>query len=293
MIKNGLHPKRLLAMLTVLLMLAGSASAGVVELPMDLSGGMPVPTKFHKGMTDYEDPTISFHYDRVQSQEYNCVYWVARVKIASPTQLRTEPARKWMNQMRAYGSVMSKRVNAVVSCNGDFYSARASGYVLRQGVEYRATMDPGQDVLLVDEAGDFHILLAEEHPEEMDKTVIDGKKVWNAFCFGPALIRNGEIVYSHVHEQQYTQGDQINKRTALCQVGPLEYMIVTCAYYGLTLDDLSRLLIELGAQQAYNLDGGDSACLYMLGTKVNQQENEPRQLPDIVYFASAWQPDGE
>ena len=42
-------------------------------------------------------------------------------------------------------------------------------------------------------------------------------------------------------------------------------------------------------QNAYNLDGGDSAVLVFNNKKINDPENEnERPLADIIYFASAW-----
>ena len=42
-------------------------------------------------------------------------------------------------------------------------------------------------------------------------------------------------------------------------------------------------------QVAYNLDGGDSAVLVFNNQKINDpNNNNERQLADIIYFASAW-----
>ena len=288
------HMKKGLLIILVISLFAMNALADVIELPMDASGGLPTGKEYKTGMTDYEDPSISFHYDRVESAEWGCTYYVVRVKIANGTQIRTESARGWESKGRVLGSAISKRVNAVVSCNGDYFSGRSGSYLLRQGTELRSSMDPGQDVLLIDEDGDFHIILADDKPEEMDKTVIDGKKINNALCFGPAMLIDGEKVLNPDHEQKNTKGKHLAPRLCICQTGPLEYMIVTCAKYGMTLDAFTDLAKELGAVQAYNLDGGNSACLYLFGHKINDtSKGEARQLSDILYFASAWEPDKE
>lgn len=288
------HLKHGILIILILCLLAVNAFAGVIELPIDPSGGLPTGKAYKVGMTDYEDPSISFHYDRVESKEYDCTYYVVRVKIANGTQIRTESARGWESKGRVNGSAISKRVNAVVSCNGDYFSGRSGSYLLRQGVELRPGMDPNQDLLLIDENGDFHILLADDKPEEMDKTVIDGKKIYNALCFGPAMIIDGQKVLNLDHEQRNTKGKHLAQRLCICQTGPLEYMLIACANYGLTLDALTNLAMELGAVQAYNLDGGNSASLYLFGHKINNTAGgEARQLSDILYFASAWEPDEE
>lgn len=286
--------KRTIPVLLTLVLLAGTAFAGIVELPVDDSAGLPVPGEFQNNMTYYEDPSIQVTYERVPNSQWGCTYYVARIKVAGPTQIRSSSARGWEANGRVTGDVMAKRVNAVVACDGDFYACRSGCYLLRQGVEYKSHMDAGQDVLLIDENGDFHIILAGDKPEEMDKTVIDGKKIWNALCFGPALLIDGQKVYDPAAEQKDTKGYEPAQRIVLCQNGPLEYMIVACANYGLTLDKMTALVQELGAVQAYNLDGGNSACLYLMGRKMNNTNStEKRPISDIIYFASAWEPDGE
>ena len=59
---------------------------------------------------------------------------------------------------------------------------------------------------------------------------------------------------------------------------------------GLAKDlDLDRF----GAQVAYTLDGGNSAQLVFMGTKINnvKKGGELRRITDIIYFASAWFPE--
>lgn len=284
----------LIAILLCLMLTLGNACAGISKLPLDSSGGVPLQVKYKAGMTEYEDPSISVTHERVESKDWGCTYYVTRVKIADGSQLRTESARGWNSKGRVKGSVIAKRVNAVIACDGDYFSGRAGSYVLRQGVVYKDSMDPNQDILLIDVDGDFHILLADEHPESMDKTTVDGKQVANALCFGPAMVKDGEKVLNLAYEQRNTHGKKLAQRLCICQTGPLEYMIVACAHYGMDLDSFTDLVISLGVQQAYNLDGGNSASLIFLGSKINNtQAGEPRELSDIVYFASAWTPDGE
>ena len=155
-------------------------------------------------------------------------------------------------------------------------------------------MAPGQDLLLIDEDGDFHIILAEEHPEEMDKTAVGGKRVNNAVCFGPALIRDGEIVADAGRAQPQSNPLSGEQRMAICQMGPLDYMVITVAHWGMTLEDFARFVASFeGVQQAYNLDGGNSCHLVFMGNwrnMINTTGQDYRPVPDIIYFASAYQP---
>lgn len=281
-------------MLALLMTLTAGALAENVKLPMDFSGGIPLKEKWQEGVMVYEDPSIRVERTRVASKEWVCTYYTAHITIADASQLRTESAKGFNSSARVHAETMAKRVNAVLAINGDYFSGRSGSYVFRQGQMFRETMDPGQDVLLIDEDGDFHIIMAEDHPETMDKTTIDGKKVVNALCFGPAMVKDGQKVLNLDHEQRNTHGLKRAQRICIAQLGPLEYMVVSCAHYGMNLSDFTDLVMSLGdVKQAYNLDGGNSTYMMFLGHKVNNSEaGDPRLLADIVYFASAYVEDG-
>ena len=93
---------------------------------------------------------------------------------------------------------------------------------------------------------------------------------------------------------------------AICQTGPLEYLMVTCegpenkGSVGLTLDQFIDLISSMpDVKTAYNLDGGSSAAMvFRLGgknwRKINATSSpKVRPLKDIIYFVSAWQREEE
>lgn len=293
---------RFLAVLMALVLLVGpgSACAEILKLPMDFSGGTKPQRGYEIGLMEYEDPSIlvTRQSERVPLPDgKETRLYVLRIKIADPSQLRTTSMQGFdkINRVGAI-EVMSNRVNAVVAFGGDYYCGDAKRFVLRQGTVYKESMGSNLDLLLIDEDGDFNIILAEEHPEEMDKTQINGKKVVNALCFGPALIKNGEKNPNLDSAPTHCNPDEEHERLAFCQIGPLEYMVVACAHRGLTLPELTDmiLMVEPNVQQAYNLDGGISTQLLFLGRRINNTSRAPednRKLVDIVYFASAYQPD--
>ena len=63
------------------------------------------------------------------------------------------------------------------------------------------------------------------------------------------------------------------QRVAVCQVGPLHYMLVASANdrgnTGLTLREFADFLVSKGVQFAYNLDGGGSSTMVFNGAVVN------------------------
>ena len=286
-----------------LLLVPALAGAEILTLPWDFEPAPkpqdPFPAPFSSdAWYRYEDPSITAEYEAYTIQEMRTSFFVARIKIANGSQIRTAAANSFDKIGVAPAQTLARRVNAVAAINGDFYTGSAGRYVLRQGQVFRDSMAPGQDLLLIDEDGDLHIILAEEHPEDMDKTVIDGKRVQNALCFGPALIRDGQIVVDPSKGQSQSHPYAHEIRAAICQTGPLEYMLITNSNESLTLEQFAEYLSTFdGVTQAYNLDGGMSAHLIFMGelrnksALVNGQDYRP--VPDILYFASAWRPDGE
>ena len=171
---------RFWALLVSLCLLMPAAMGEIVTLPMDFSAGMPLQEKYEQGKMEYQDPSIHVIRERVESEELYCTYYVAYITIANASQLRTESANGFKHSSRVEASVMARRTNAVLAINGDYYSNR-NGYVLRQGTVYRDSVEKNRDLLLIDEDGNFNLVLASEDPIHMDKTVINGKKVVNAF----------------------------------------------------------------------------------------------------------------
>ena len=285
---------RLLAWALAVLLPLG-AVAEVVELPIDTSPGLPFQGKFNRDVTVYEDPSICVEWNKVENGDthFNCMYYTAKIKIADASQLRTAAVNGFDRGNRAKAQVMARRTNAVLAINGDFYGARSESYVLRQGVVYRDKVGENMDILLIDEDGDFHVLLAADNPAEVDKTTINGKKVINAFSFGPALIVDNETVLVETSSPSMSAPESRCQRMCIVQTGPLEYMAVCVRMVGCTAQEMVELIYELcdNVEVAYLLDGGESSQMVFMGQLVNKTERAAREVTDIVYFASAYQPE--
>ena len=291
---------RLLSVMMICLFLLPSALAETTEetavnkLPIDLTPGLkPDPNGYTDAWT-YEDPTISVTIEEGVVSTFEgtgkCSYWVATIKIADASQLRTMAAADFNSNRVTKGTVLAKRANAVLAINGDYYCYTGAGYIVRQGETYLDILKGNRDVLLIDEDGNFHPVFAPE-AGSLDGTV-EGKKVINSFFFGPVLVHNGEAVKVVYNDEMASNTGR--QRMALCQVGPLEYKAVCCAgpargSSGLTLQQFADLCAAQGVQTAYNLDGGDSTMMIINGEKINDVYNQSvREIADIIYFASAW-----
>ena len=261
----------------------------------------------------YADPSITVVIGQGRFNKTNYIY--ARIKIANPNQFRFAMAEDSLEKNKTtIGSKLAKRVNAVISINGVLEADyKFKGPVVKDGnwlrpdpVNPKASLEKwkkqeARDTLVIDKKGDMHILREETWGDVIDRIKAMGDEVANAFVFGPALILDGER-----QKVEYERGLSTTKpaqRVALCQMGELEYMIITSegpedpGSTGLKLWEFAELLETFGEiQQAYNLDGGSSSTLnFKKGNsnwgKINcPKNNSERPLRDIIYFADAWIP---
>ena len=259
----------------------------------------------------YQDSTLSITIEKGRFED-RCDYWTADITIKDPSQLRTSAASKagFQSKGQKDGVELCRRINAVLGLNGDFVHGVEKydfGYVIRQGVLYRDNLDTAgkwnshlMDVLMIDENGDFHIV-RRASKGDIQGMSIEGKRIMNAFSFGPALVLDGQAVEDFDGADTWfnmSSGDP-RQRIAFCQAGPLHYKVVCCSgnyknthtqveNVGLTLAEFAGLVAEQGVQTAYNLDGGDSTLLYFNGNIVNEKPNQgKRELQDVIYFVSA------
>ena len=270
------------------------------------NGGAPLPKniRYDSKMNIYQDPTIRVERHTGYSSYWKCNYYYMLIEIKDPSQIRTASADDTFrtSATRPVSSI-SKTKNAVAAINGDyclnFSGVVSNNFIFRQGELFRDTIDPQLDMLLIDENGDFHVLTAPETDfASIDKTTIDGKKVINAFQFGPALVIDGEKVDDERindknHAPGYTQAKSgAAQRMCIAQIDTLHYLVLTCAHPGISLCRMRDLALTIApCKVVYNLDGGNSAQMTFLHKKFNNVKagsNKQRPITDIIYFASAW-----
>ncbi len=269
----------------------------------------------------YADPSITVNLGKGRIYKTNYMY--ARVKIAFPAQIRVMTSEKNLaNVGTVLGSKLASRARAVVAVNGVLEADASSGSdycfvdgpVMHQGVwkrpnektseaklaAWKAT--PALDALVIDNEGRLNILEGETWGEVTAQIEEMGNRAVNVITFGPALIVDGEPRYGYKNRQMSTH--RVAQRMAICQTGPLEYLLITSegpensGSTGLTLDQFTELVASFpDVKTAYNLDGGSSSTLIFrkgkeFWAKVNANGSKKRALRDIIYFADAWLPAG-
>lgn len=280
--------KKLLTALLCLLLLSATGGAAA-PIPLDAEQAPFASEVYYladgKG---YQDPSIEVRVEKVRA--YDTKITVARVRIADPSQIRTAMAGRYGSTASVRPDVLAERANAVLACNGDYFSYNTAGHLVRQGVTYRENAKRTYDMLIIDDAGDFHIII-DPTKAKVQEYLINGGTIVNSFNFGPALVRDYDIV--NTTKRQDCGVNKKTQRMGVGQTGPLEYVMVATegpenpGSAGLTIPEFARLMYTLGAVQAYNLDGGSTTAMMLGGKKINAPDNKKvRTVCDIVYFAT-------
>lgn len=238
--------------------------------------------------TTYDDAAVSV--TLTEYREYDTAIYVADVTVTDTSVLRTAFAQgAFGRNVTATTSTIAADNSAVVAINGDFYGARSSGYVLRNGVAYRDTAVADQEDLVIYQDGTMSIV----NESEISLAQLEEAGAWQVLSFGPGLVSNGQVVVGS--DDEVDKAMVSNPRTAIGQVGENHYVLVvsdgrTEESAGLTLQQLAEFMQGLGVQTAYNLDGGGSSTMYFNGVVVNNPTTsgnsiEERSVSDIVYVA--------
>ncbi len=289
-------PAGAVACLLCLLLACSPCSAGAqaLALPLDDSPGFAPLQEGYTSDLSYRDPSIEVTIEA--GRAYSTDYWVARIKIAHPSQLRTAAAASFDSNRTTSGKALGRRMQAVLALNGDYFSYINDGYLIRQGVLYRDFPRGARDVLLIDAQGDFHIAI---QATKESLAPYSQMNIVNSFNFGPGLVINGERVKRFFDNNNAANDGRQRMAIAQVKTGSLEYIAVACAgpkgdNRGMTLDQFSSVLAGLGVENAYNLDGGNSTMMLFRDMHVNaMHETTMRPISDIVYFASAYAPQGK
>lgn len=252
------------------------------------SSGVEISSK--STADSYSDDNLS-----IKLSEYTVsgtVVHVAEVEADSADYLKTAFAQgSYGKNVTAATSDIAESVNAILAINGDYYGAQETGYVIRNGKLYRSTAVSGREDLVIYKDGTFGII------NESDVTAeqLIAKGAVQTLSFGPALVENGKV--SVDSDDEVGRAMASNPRTAIGIKADGTYIFVvsdgrTDESEGLSLLQLAEFMKNLGAETAYNLDGGGSSTMVFNGNVVNTPtgggigngSGSERKVSDIVYI---------
>ena len=223
-----------------------------------------------------------------QYRAYDSNIYVADVEVTDGTSILSAFANNtYGRNITDTTSDMAEENNAVLAINGDYYGARQSGYVIRNGVVYRNQGSNGEDMVI---SKDGTLSFISESDTTTDSLI--QKQAWQVLSFGPVLVENGEVAVTENDEVGMAMAS--NPRTAIGTVAKNHYLFVvsdgrTSESAGLSLYELANFMKSLGATKVYNLDGGGSSTMVFQGEVVNNPTTNgnkisERAVSDILYI---------
>ena len=221
---------------------------------------------------------------------YNTTIYVADIYLGEGQTIQTALAdNTYGKNITDTTSNIASSVGAKIAINGDYYGARSSGYVVRNGELLRETKaaDSQEDMVLWSD-GSMSVVTEGDYTAQQ---LVD-KGAQQVLSFGPGLIVDGSI--SVTANDEVGQAMASNPRTSIGYIAGNHYVFVvadgrTDASVGLSLLQLAEFLKTLGVTQAYNLDGGGSSTMYYNGRVVNNPTTNgskisERAVSDVVYL---------
>ena len=226
-----------------------------------------------------------------QYRAYDSNIYVADVEVTDGTSILSAFAKNtYGRNITDTTSDMAEENNAVLAINGDYYGARQSGYVIRNGVVYRNQGSNGEDMVI---SKDGTLSFISESDTTTDSLM--QKQAWQVLSFGPVLVENGQVAVSENDEVGMAMAS--NPRTAIGTVAKNHYLFVvsdgrTSESAGLSLYELANFMKSLGATNVYNLDGGGSSTMVFQGEVVNNPTTNgnkisERAVSDILYIGKS------
>lgn len=286
--------KRLIVLLTALLLALPAFAEEPAGLPITLDPLTKAPEEYFIGEREYKDDTLHVV---IEEKEYlGSKVYVAWVEIAHASQLRTALSSTKTNMLtanpkfRKTSEIAQRAGGAVIAINGDWFAApnRSYGYIVRMGEVIREKDTDARDSLLIDDAGNFHLLVSPT--KEAREAITSQYNIVNALSFGPAMIIDGAKV--DIRNDYPFESHAPSPRTAIGQLEGLKYVMVVVDGRlkdspGLNLWELRDFMAELGCTQAFALDGGGTTTMSFHFKTVNRPAyGGERNMSDIIYFAS-------
>jgi len=274
---------------------SGSSTSSQSSLSSDTSSSSTssasaVSSAVSSSADSYNDGKVSINY-----KEYTVngtTIHVAEVSVGSASYLKTAFAQgSYGKNVTATTSDIADSVDAILAINGDYYGAREKGYVIRNGKIYRNTASDDAEDLVIYEDGSFEII----NESEITAEQLLAKGAVQTLSFGPALLEDGKI--SVDSDDEVGRAMASNPRTAIGIKSDGTYLFVvsdgrTDESEGLSLLELAQFMQSLGAETAYNLDGGGSSTMVFNDSVVNTPtgggigngSGSERKVSDIVYI---------
>ena len=244
----------------------------------------------------YKNSTLSIEITRYtdKTEKLDFPYYVADIHM------KADELRTGFGQENRSGTTkdsamnIAKRYKAVLLVTGDnliHMDREKKGVLIRDGILLNGGNQADEMVWHPEK------LALEMIPQAQKATArnLEEAGVENSISFGPTLIKDGEKTEQKTLEKHWLY--KTNPRVGVGMVEPGHCIVVVGGYrsdnpranLGWNLVEFADVMENLGCTQAYNVDGGVSACMVFMGERLNQGGNKKdwsqlRTLPDGIIF---------
>lgn len=192
-------------------------------------------------------------------------------------------------------SELANKSNALAAISGDFFHNRTKGLSVRNGEVLRDTIDSEYDICIIYRDGSAATMGLGEY----DETVLQDPNIWQILSFGPYLFDADGNPMEKYPVAQVASGKKAvhdtghynkrNQRLAFGVLAPGHYVWVlveggNSRSSGMRLSELAEWMQDFGCSFAYNLDGGQTSQMWVLGKLRNETgyNGIARYLRDIL-----------
>ena len=260
-----------------------TAALPTVE-PTDAPGSFKIKyaDKFSDGSKSVSNGTYTGPYCSVtvtKGTEFSSNYTIADIYVSDVSCIVSGFAKDAYGRNYEWITDIAERNLAIACINGDFYCAGNYGVVIRNGKLYRAARS-GSDICVLYWDGTMKVVPHEKFNAEKQMKL----GAYQAWSFGPSLLTSeGEAIQSF--EGQNLR--RANPRTAIGYFEPGHYCFVVVDgrqknSRGMTLEQLSALMAQIGCKVAYNLDGGESSSMVVCNKLYTSPANGGRAIADTI-----------
>lgn len=232
--------------------------------------------------TAYRSDQVSVTSNIIRRDDSIC--YVMDIYLRDITSFRTAFSSGEYRGKRETVLQMAKDNEAIVAINGDFYSYRGNGPVVRNGVWYVEDVDDRMDICVLYRDGR---LVTYDKGVTLEQ-IQAGGEAYQSWAFGPRLLDDEGQAMTEFHCNKTIL--TTNPRAAVGYYAPGHYCFVLVdgrqgSYSkGMTMEQLSQFFYDLGCTAAYNLDGGQTAVMASKRGLVNQPYDGGRTTSDILYI---------
>ena len=238
----------------------------------------------------YKSPTLGIQLEKIRDDKLDITYYVADIHVRDFTLFGSGFAnKKPLGNPRMSPDDTAVLYKAVYAQNGDYFTDRKTGIVIRDGVVYRDK--PGEDDIMAI-TPDGEMLVFHHGDVTADELLEQG--VRDTFAFGPILVEDGKMNQAIMKHRLFGT----NPRSGFGMVSRGHYVGIVVdgrrpGYSrGINFENYAKLFLDRGCVVAYNFDGGQSSAMVFMGQAINSHESNDkwhgqRRVPDIFRIGTS------